>query len=187
MSVMSISFICNPQAAAGLQTSSRSAVSSPSSSSPTRGLKRAREEDEQAEVDTTTIPEREYEDKGSCTKRRKVQAGPAPSSPVAFPKPVRRYLGIGRGIPITCKALASRVLPYKSPRHPVWKTASALQGLPSPVLVYESSASGVALPPFSSLLGGDFTSYPLSGAGMMGLGITVDLHPLVITPDEIEV
>ncbi|THH26986.1 hypothetical protein EUX98_g7193 [Antrodiella citrinella] len=196
---MSLSFICHPQPAAGLQPSSYSStVSSPSSSVPSHGLKRAREEDEWSDVDVIDLTTPEYEEEESHSKRRKTQAGPQSLSSVSSnPQPEGRYVGLGiSGLPTNItpsiirradalQASSSMGSPYRSPRHPVWKTESALRGVPSPILSYTPHAPDLVLPPLSSLLGGDFPHFPPSGAGL-GLGIDMDFSPLTtgITPDE---
>ncbi|THH29438.1 hypothetical protein EUX98_g4760 [Antrodiella citrinella] len=193
---MSLSFICHPQPAASLQPSSYSStVSSPSSSIPSHGLKRAREEDEWSDVDVIDLTTPEYEEEESHIKRRKTQAGPEASSSVnSSPQPEGRYVGLDIGLPtnvtssITRRAGAlqansSMSSPYRSPRHPVWKTESALRGVASPVLSYTPHAPDLVLPPISSLLGVDLPRFQPSGAGL-GMGITMDFGPRIITPAE---
>ncbi|TCD64055.1 hypothetical protein EIP91_004604 [Steccherinum ochraceum] len=193
MNPMSLSFICHP--AAGLQTSSHSStVTSPSSPTPPRGLKRAHEDDEVIEIDVIDLTHECEEEETHTSKRRRVQAGPEPASRSVTPEGnltarESRYGGAGL-------ASANRLLPLPLPiavqcsgypaadrEHPVWRTESALGGLPSPNLP-TPVPSDTVLPPFRAFFAGDFVQYPFTGAGI-GLGITVDIAPLIIThPDE---
>lgn len=180
MSAMSLSFICHP--AAGLHTSS-SSESSATSFTPTRGLKRAREEAELSEVVVIDLTTPEVEEEGPRTKRRRADPEPA----VVRARPY--YGGLGLGHPSTSRRRADPLRANQPPRHPVWKTESALQGRASPTSTTSSPRASpapdlITLPSFASLLrGDDFTQYPLAGAGI-GLGFTVELAPLVIHPDE---